>query len=123
MYPGFLYPGGELNDDATFPAIEQPGLAVRRSLTWYNPAGWLVEGFRIRADVLHAQHWSLPLAPIYFTVLLIAKLRGVRVVLTLHNIRSHERSRLYGWTTRALCRLADRASCIPSRITGKRCAS
>jgi len=108
MYPGFLYPGGESKDDATFPAIEQPGLAVRRSLAWYNPAGWLIEGFRIRADVLHAQYWSLPLAPIYFTILLIAKLRGVKVVLTLHNVRPHERSRLHGWTTRALCRLADR---------------
>jgi glycosyltransferase involved in cell wall biosynthesis len=108
LYPRFLYPGGELKDDATFPAIAGPGLTVRRSLTWYNPAGWLIEGVRIRADVLHAQHWSLPLAPIYFTVLLLAKLRGVKVVLTLHNVRSHERSRLYGWTTRALCRLADR---------------
>jgi glycosyltransferase involved in cell wall biosynthesis len=108
MYPGFLYPGGELKDDATFPAIEQPGLSVRRSLTWYNPAGWLIEGFRIRADVLHAQHWSLPLAPIYFTILLIAKLRGMKVVLTLHNVRPHERSRLYGATTRVLCRLANR---------------
>jgi glycosyltransferase involved in cell wall biosynthesis len=108
MYPGFLYPGGELKDDTTFPKIEQPGLTIRRSLTWYNPAGWLIEGFRIRADVLHAQHWSLPLAPICFTVLLLAKVRGVKVVLTLHNVRSHERSRLYDWTTRALCRLVDR---------------
>jgi glycosyltransferase involved in cell wall biosynthesis len=106
IYPRFLYPGGDTTDEtAPLPAAER--LTVRRSLAWYNPLGWAAEGLRVRADVIHAQHWSLPLVPVYWTVLALAKRRGARVVLTIHNTAPHANSRAFVPALRALCRLAD----------------
>jgi glycosyltransferase involved in cell wall biosynthesis len=107
MYPRLIYPGGDL-EDATQPATDGERFTVRRRLSWYNPFGWLREAWRARADVIHVQHWSLPLAPIWMTVLLAAKRRGIRTVLTIHNTLPHERSFLYLPATRLLARLADR---------------
>ena len=105
MYPRCLYPGGDTTDE-TAPLPAAPGLTVRRTLAWYNPFGWAFEGLRVRADVLHAQHWSLPLVPVYLTVLTLARLRGMRVVLTIHNTAPHAGSWAYVPTLRLLGRLA-----------------
>lgn len=106
LYPRLLYPGGVTTDEtALMPAAE--GLSVRRTLCWYNPAGWLAEGLRVRADVVHVQHWSLPPVPACWTVLAAARRRGARVVLTIHNPLPHSRSPGFVPALRALCRLAD----------------
>jgi len=107
MYPTFLYPGGDLKDDATFPDRSQDGLRVRRSLTWYNPFSWIQEGLSAQGDILHAQWWSLPLAPVYFCICLIFKLRGKPVVFTVHNVHSHDPSALFREVSRLLFRLGD----------------
>ena len=105
MYPRFLYPGDSLTDE-TAPLPAGPNLTVRRTLAWYNPFGWAFEGLRVRADVVHAQHWSLPLVPVYLTVLALARLRGARIVLTIHNTAPHTRSWAFVPALRALARLA-----------------
>ena len=117
MYPRFLYPGGETMDE-TAPLPRADGLTVRRTLAWYDPCGWLAEGMRVRADVLHAQHWSTPLVPILWTVLAAAKRRGVRVVLTIHNTAPHADSPVFIPALRTLCRLAD--ACILHSEDGRR---
>jgi glycosyltransferase involved in cell wall biosynthesis len=106
LYPGFIYPGGETTDE-TAAVPSAPGLTVRRALRWYDPAGWLAEGLRLRADVVHAQHWSLPPVPACWTVLAAAGRRGARVVLTIHNTLPHSRSPAFVPALKALCRLAD----------------
>lgn len=89
IYPRFAYPGGEPNEAAAqTPAFD--GVCVRNMLSWYNPISWLRGGFAIKADVVHAQWWSYALAPVYVTVLGLARLRGKRVVLTVHNVEPHE---------------------------------
>jgi glycosyltransferase involved in cell wall biosynthesis len=70
-------------------------------LSWWNPLSWLHAGLTVRGDVLHAQWWSYPLAPVYVTVLAIARMRGKRVVLTVHNVQPHES----GWLRRIANRL------------------
>jgi glycosyltransferase involved in cell wall biosynthesis len=89
IYPKWVYPGSEPSE----PGASAPGLQdvrVRNLLTWYNPASWLQAGLTLQGDVVHAQWWSEVLAPIYATVLGIARLRGKRVVMTVHNIAPHE---------------------------------
>lgn len=99
LYPPFLYPGGEpMDKGAKRPRFRR--VAVRRMLAWYNPFTWLRAGFGLRGRVVHAQWWSYVLAPVYLAVLGLARLRGRKVVLTLHNIEPHEGGR---WR-RALCR-------------------
>jgi len=107
IYPAFLYPGGKLKEDPTFPSLNHHRLSVKRRLTWYNPATWLREGFFSKADLLHAQWWSLPLFPIYFFICIGFKLRGKPVVFTVHNVHPHEKSRLFGIFSSLLFKLGD----------------
>jgi glycosyltransferase involved in cell wall biosynthesis len=95
IYPSFLYPGGDLENDHTYPAIERPSINIKRKLTWYNPLTWLSEGLFSRAKLLHAQWWSMPLFPIYLIICSLFRIRNKAVVFTVHNVLSHERSKLY----------------------------
>ena len=107
LYPGFLYPGGGLKEDHSFPAAVHKSLKVKRRLTWYNPFTWLIEAFFTDADLLHAQWWSLPLAFIYISICAVFKLRGKPIVLTVHNVLDHERSQIFETASRWLFKLAD----------------
>jgi len=107
MYPKWLHPGGGV-EDATWPEPREPGLRVRRRLQWYNPAGWVWEGLFTPGDVLHVQWWSWFLGPVYLTVMGLFRLRGRKIVVTVHNVRSHEHHALARWMSRLVLSLADR---------------
>ncbi len=107
IYPRMLYPGGNLRDDHTFPALDSPALTVRRKLTWCNPLTWVSEGLLTRAPLLHAQWWSLPLGLVYLFVCGGFKLRRRPVVYTVHNVLPHDASPLFINVSRLLFRLGD----------------
>ena len=107
IYPAFLYPGGGLKNDHSFPAIGHPNLRVKRRLTWYNPVTWIVEGLFTKADLLHAQWWSLPLILVYAVVCGGFKLRGKPVIFTVHNVLPHERIFFHIMASRLVFKLAD----------------
>ena len=107
LYPSALYPGGKLKEDNSFLPVEHDHLTIRTRLKWYNPLTWLIEGMTATGDMLHAQWWSLPLAPIYMTLCMCFKLRKKPVVLTVHNVMPHERSRLYKTVSAVLFRLGN----------------
>lgn len=107
IYPRFLYPGDELKDDHSFPVFDHANLWVRRRLNWYNPVTWVAEGMTSKGTLLHAQWWSLPLIFVYLVVCLCFRLRGRPVVFTVHNVISHERSRLYLFFSRLLFLMGD----------------
>jgi glycosyltransferase involved in cell wall biosynthesis len=107
IYPAFLYPGGGLKDDDSFPSPGAKGLRIRRRLTWYNPLTWMAEAVFVKADLLHAQWWSLPLAAIYGCLCSIFKLRGRPVVFTVHNVLSHDGSRVYQLVSNLLFKMSD----------------
>ena len=53
IYPSFMYPGGNLKEDNTFPEFkESSNLYVRRNLTWYNPFTWITEGTQYLGGVM-----------------------------------------------------------------------
>jgi glycosyltransferase involved in cell wall biosynthesis len=91
IYPECLYPGR--STDPTNRSVVPNEAELVQRITWYNPFSWIMAGFRVRGSVLHAQWWSYVLAPIYVTILAIARLRGKRVVVTVHNVLPHE----HGW--------------------------
>ena len=107
LYPASLYPGGGLKEDVSFPVTEHGNLTVRRCLCWYNPMTWLFEGLLTPGILLHAQWWSLPLAPIYAILCLCFKLRKKTVVFTVHNVFPHEASRLFKMVSAALFHFGD----------------
>ncbi len=107
IYPAFLYPGGTPDDDHTYPDTHNPRLKIRRKLSWYNPLSWIAEGLGASGDLLHAQWWSLPLFPIYWVVCACFKLKQKPVVLTVHNVFSHEKSKMYFILSKILFRWGD----------------
>ena len=108
MYPAFLYRGGKRRIDPTKAALDGPNLTVHHKLTYYNPLGWIAAAVRTKADVFHVQWWSLALFPICFTMMLLMKLRGKRIVITLHNVLPHEKGGTFVIASRLLCAMADR---------------
>ncbi|MFH1289773.1 MAG: glycosyltransferase family 4 protein [Nanoarchaeota archaeon] len=104
IYPKFLYPAGKTETNEKQPKMKN--LAIKNYLTWYNPFSWLKVGFGVDSKVLHAQWWSWFLAPIYLTVMSIAKLRGKRTVLTVHNVSPHERAFWKKWLNSSVISLA-----------------
>jgi glycosyltransferase involved in cell wall biosynthesis len=107
MYPAFLFPGVKTAMDPTSSAPRAPNLDLRHSLAWYNPLGWLWNALDTPAEIVHIQWWSLPLFPDCLTFALAAKLRGVPVVITVHNVLPHESSPWFLRASRVLYRLAD----------------
>ena len=107
IYPPFLYPGGNLQEDNTFTPVKSSNLEERRNLSWYNPLSWVSEGLSARGQLLHAQWWSPPLILIYLTVCLIYKIRKKPVVITVHNVVSHDKHFFYNLCSRLLYKLAD----------------
>lgn len=63
--------------------------ALIRILTSYNPLSWIWAGFTIKSKIVHAQWWSLVLAPVYFVVLAICKFRGKKIIITVHSVLPH----------------------------------
>lgn len=107
LYPAFLYPGGTVKKDYTFPPIRHAGLKVRRHLTWYNPITWIVEGIFTRGDIMHAQWWSLPVSLVSAIVCCGFKIRGKPVVFTIHNVLPHENCYLHRIIARTLSKLGN----------------
>jgi glycosyltransferase involved in cell wall biosynthesis len=106
LYPQRLYPGGEPRDrNGTRPHFRKA--RVRGLLAWYNPLTWAWAGLTLRGRVVHAQWWSYILAPVYLVALALARLRGRRVVLTVHNVQLHEESRWKRWLYESVFRLAN----------------
>ncbi len=89
IYPEFLYPDGTKNFELQSPSFFNTD--IKNQITWYNPISWIRTWFQIQTDV-HAQWWSWVLAPIYWIVLWIAKLRWKQIILTIHNVSPHEKS-------------------------------
>lgn len=106
LYPRRLYPGGA-PEAATGVDVEMPVRADRR-LAWHNPLTWIRAGLTVRGDVVHAQWWSWFLAPAYVVVLALARLRGKRVVVTVHNTDPHEGGRLQRLANRLVLPIAHR---------------
>lgn len=107
LYPDFLYPGGTRikKSDSSIDPLKKA--RVRNLLTYYNPLSWLWGGLTLRGQVVHAQWWSYVLAVPYAVLLMLAKIRKRRCVLTLHNILPHEHNRLAEFLNRAIFRFGD----------------
>ncbi len=90
IYPDFLYPGGSRKEYDADCADKN----ARNVLTYYNPATWMSAGLSLKGDIVHAQWWAYPLAPIFLMTLGLAKMRGKRVVITVHNVMPHKKNPL-----------------------------
>lgn len=88
--PRFIYHGKQGGRDELFDAQEWKNVEVRKMLAWYNPFSWIHAGLSLRGEVLHVQWWSYLVFPCLFSIALLAKLRGKKIICTVHNVFSHE---------------------------------
>lgn len=90
LYPEWVYPGGTKDDDPDWKIDENANLTIHRWLTYYNPLGWIWCGIRAKGKLVHMQWWSLPVGIVWLVVLAVVRLRGRRVISTIHNVKFHE---------------------------------
>ncbi len=106
LYPDFLYPGGCIDKNGKAPKFNK-NVNVNNSLVWWNPITWITSGLSIDTKIVHAQWWSWFLAPVFLTVLGIAKLRGKKIIITIHNVKPHEKEFYKIWLNNSVISLGD----------------
>ncbi|KQC11272.1 MAG: hypothetical protein APR54_02865 [Candidatus Cloacimonas sp. SDB] len=107
IYPEFLYPGGTKITDEKDEPISVENCVIKNILTYYNPFTWIWAGLTIKGNIIHLQWWAPVLAPIYWTIIAICKLRGMKTILTIHNVQPHERQYLNTFLNKSVLQLAD----------------
>lgn len=107
LYPDFLYPGGTKVRDWNEKPPELKNAKIRIILTYYNLCSWIWAGLTIKGDIIHAQWWSHVLAPIYFVILSICKVRGKKIVITVHNVVPHENNGINNFLNRIVLVFGD----------------
>ncbi|TET72251.1 MAG: glycosyltransferase [Candidatus Aminicenantes bacterium] len=107
LYPDFLYPGGTKVKDWNEKPPELKNAKIRIVLTYYNSFSWIWAGLTIKGDIIHAQWWSHVLAPIYFVILSICKVRGKKIVITVHNVVPHENNGINNFLNRIVLVFGD----------------
>ncbi len=98
IYPAFLYPG-KMYDEKAKLVQDTETLRVHNVLNWYNPFGWVFQAFKVKSSLVHMQAWSPALTHIYLTLGIVFRMKGKRIVMTVHNIESHEKSFLKKFLT------------------------
>lgn len=107
LYPDFLYPGGTKVRDRNYKSPELKNAKIRIILTYYNLFSWIWAGLTIKGDIIHAQWWSHVLAPIYFVILSICKVRGKKIVITVHNVVPHKNDGVNNFLNRIILVFGD----------------
>ncbi|MFP4057417.1 MAG: glycosyltransferase family 4 protein [Candidatus Brocadiia bacterium] len=111
LYPEWLYPGGTKDRTPEWSVEPSPTLTIHRSLTYYNPLSWVWSALKARGRLIHAQWWSMPVGIVWFVVLGLLRLRGRRILLTVHNVEFHEKRWYDRLITKMVFSLAD-AFCV-----------
>lgn len=92
LYPAFLYRGDAVEDKGTSISEKNERFKIERIMTYYNPFSWIRTGLAAKGDIVHIQWGISILSPVFFTILLISKLRRKKIIATVHNVLPHEHS-------------------------------
>ena len=107
IYPELLYPGGTKEYSKVFSIKENKNLKIKRILSWYNPFSWIYVGLTNQGDIVHINWWIYILFPVFFTIAILSKFRGKKIILTLHNVIAHESNFLDQLFSSIMYRIAD----------------
>ncbi len=104
LFPSFLHPAKKTMTDEP-PIMDDK---VKYTITYYNPFTWIMPSLKAKGDVIHLQWWTAFLFPFYFPMFLIAKARGKKTVLQVHNVLPHDAKVWDKWVSTVIYRLSDR---------------
>ncbi len=108
IYPPILYPIAQTEEDQVFQPRLNRNVSVDTRLRWYNPIGACRAGWTAKNDIVHFHWWTSFLFIVFFPLVLFAKLRGKKVVCTVHNVLGHESNAVDRWLCRTMLALPDR---------------
>jgi glycosyltransferase involved in cell wall biosynthesis len=83
----FFYHDGEIDTTIQPPALKNINQRVKINI--YNPLSWIKAGLYASGDIVHIQHWKCSTTAIYCIIVPILKVRGKKIVFSIHNITPH----------------------------------
>jgi len=107
IYPEFLYPGSTKENSKSFQIESLSDLNIRNILTWYNPFSWIWAGISAKGKIVHFHWWTFVLFPVFFVILLVAKIRRKILVCEAHNILGHESNSIDKFLNKIIFKLSD----------------
>jgi len=66
-----------------------PNVNIYFNIALYNPFSWLYTAIKAEGKIVHVQHWAWYTGLVYSFLLPIIKIRGKKIVITVHNITPH----------------------------------
>jgi glycosyltransferase involved in cell wall biosynthesis len=105
LYPRSLFPGKI--KDQSFTLKTSKNVNIERLISWYNPLSWIKAGLKPKTDSVHFHWWTFYLFPIFFTIILILKIRGKKIICETHNILGHETNIIDKILTKIIFKLPD----------------
>lgn len=82
-----FYHGGEIDPTIRIPPLKNINQQVKINV--FNPLTWLKAGMYASGDIVHLQHWKCSTTAIYCFIVPILKIRGKKIIFSIHNITPH----------------------------------
>jgi glycosyltransferase involved in cell wall biosynthesis len=106
-----FYRGGEIDTAIQPPPLKNINQYVKINV--YNPLTWLKAGAYASGDIVHLQHWKASTTAMYCFIVPILKIRGKKIVFSVHNITPHTPEKYFVFLDRVLNRFVFRfADCF-----------
>lgn len=86
--PHIVYHGG-FSDEKVPKKIEAENFSVYNVIKWYNPFSWIKAGLMSKGQIVHIQHWVVYSSLVYLFILPILKIRGKKILISIHNVTPH----------------------------------
>jgi glycosyltransferase involved in cell wall biosynthesis len=85
IQPNFLYSGGPV-EKGTYIFNNFKSLNI---LSWSSPFSCIKAGIIANGDIVHIQHWQIYASLMYCIIVPILKIRGKKIILSIHNVTPH----------------------------------
>jgi glycosyltransferase involved in cell wall biosynthesis len=108
IYPRLLYPIDPTEKDNVFQVNVGSNVRIQERLRWYDPLGSALSGLKARTSVVHLHWWTSFLFLAFYPFLLATRLRGKKIVCTVHNVLGHESNLLDSILCRLILALPDK---------------
>ncbi|MFQ5708768.1 MAG: glycosyltransferase family 4 protein [bacterium] len=108
IYPPIFYPIAPKEEDRVFKARLNGSVKVADRLRWYNPIGSCLAGWQARTQIVHFHWWTSFLFVVFYPLTRFAKLRGRKIVCTVHNVLGHESNLFDRWLCRTMLAVPDK---------------
>jgi len=106
-----FYSGGEIDSAIKIPNLKNVNQHVKINV--YNPLTWLKAGLCASGDIVHLQHWKCSTTAIYCFIVPILKIRGKKILFSIHNITPHASEKYFVFLDAVLNRFVFRfADCF-----------